>query len=293
MEREHASTPEAATAAIGEPELIDLLHLDRARVISSWLVGDVLVDPGPSSCMDRLLEALDGREPRVLALTHIHLDHAGATGSLLERFPHARAWVHERGAPHLLDPTKLLASASRLYGERMETLWGEVLPVPAERVDVLRGGEIVEGFRVAYTPGHASHHLAYLHEPSGYAFVGDVAGVRVGAGPVLAPTPPPDIDLPAWRRSLEVIQGWHPRMLVPTHFGSYGDADEQIEALREELARVEALASELDEAGFVAAMRRAFEAAPGAREAASYAQALPPGQSYHGLARFLARRDAT
>src|SRR5665213_2116445 len=176
----------------GGGQLVDLMHLGRSRAIGAWLVGDVIVDPGPSSCLAQLLAALDGRSPRVIALTHIHLDHAGATGALLRRFPDAEVWVHERGAPHLIDPSKLLVSATRLYGDQMELLWGEVLPVPAERTRVLRGGETIDGFRVADTPGHASHHVSYLHEASGRAFTGDVAGVRISGGPVLAPTPPPD-----------------------------------------------------------------------------------------------------
>ena len=122
----------------------------------------MIVDPGPSSCLETLLAGLEG-EPRGLLLTHIHLDHAGASGSLVERFPKLRVYVHEVGAPHLVDPQKLLESASRLYGDDMERLWGEVLPVPASSVVALSGGEEIEGFRVAHVPGHASHHVAYLH----------------------------------------------------------------------------------------------------------------------------------
>src|SRR5207302_9646119 len=114
-----------------EAELVDLLHLGRPRVVGAWIVGDVVVDPGPSSCLDRLLPVLERRPPRALALTHIHLDHAGASGTLLRRFPDAEVWVHERGAPHVIDPSRLLDSASRLYGEEMQRLWGEVAPVPA------------------------------------------------------------------------------------------------------------------------------------------------------------------
>src|SRR5437764_15336874 len=135
-----------------EPQLIDLMHLGRANVIGAWRVGDVIVDPGPSSCLSELLAALARRPPRVLALTHIHLDHAGATGSLVRRFPHLEVWVHGRGAPHLIDPSKLLASAGRLYGDEMERLWGEVLPVPSENVRVLQGGEQLGDCRVGYTP---------------------------------------------------------------------------------------------------------------------------------------------
>ena len=218
-----------------EPELIDLLHLGRAKVIGAWRVGDVVIDPGPSSCLDRLLGKLERHPPRVFALTHIHLDHAGATGSLLRRFPEAEVWVHERGAPHLLDPAALLASAERLYGADMQRLWGEVLPVPAERVRVLTGGEELGPVAVAYTPGHASHHVSYLDRRSGRAFTGDVTGVRIDGGCVLAPTPPPDVDLEAWRESLERIEAWHPRTLALTHFGQIEDIEQHLSALRQSL----------------------------------------------------------
>src|SRR5436190_4941387 len=158
--------------------LIDLMHLDHDRVIGAYELDGVIVDPGPSSCLDTLLAGLED-EPRALLLTHIHLDHAGASGSLVERFPHLQVCVHEVGAPHLIDPEKLLESAGRLYGDDMERLWGEVLPVPASSVVALSGGEDIHGFRVAYVPGHASHHVAYLHEATGDAYVGDVAGVRI------------------------------------------------------------------------------------------------------------------
>jgi glyoxylase-like metal-dependent hydrolase (beta-lactamase superfamily II) len=274
-------------------ELIDLRHVGRERVIGAWLAGDVLVDPGPSTCIPRLLDALAGRRPRVLALTHIHLDHAGATGSLLAHLPEAEVWVHERGAPHLQDPSKLLASAARLYGSDMERLWGEVLPVPPERLRVLSGGERIGEITVAYTPGHASHHVCYLHEHAGYAFAGDIAGVRIGSGLVLAPTPPPDIDLDAWRRSLEIVEGWGPRALVTTHFGAHLDVASHLAAIRAELARVERLAGEVDETAFAAAMRGRVSDATDPATAASYEQALPASQSYHGLTRWLASHTKT
>ena len=274
----------------GEAELVDLLHLGRPRVIGAWLVGDVVVDPGPSSCLDRLLPALERRPPRALALTHIHLDHAGASGTLLRRFPEAELWVHERGAPHLIDPARLLDSATRLYGEAMQRLWGEVLPVPAERVRILTGGERLGPFRVAYTPGHASHHVSYLHEPSARAFTGDLTGVRIAEGPVLAPTPPPDIDLRAWRDSLDVIAGWSPRALAVTHFGAYEDVEEHLTALREQLERVEAMAGALDEDAFALAIRSQVGDRTRADTAGAYEQAMPPEQSFQGLTRYLHRR---
>jgi glyoxylase-like metal-dependent hydrolase (beta-lactamase superfamily II) len=274
-------------AAEHPPEIIDLLHRGRPRVIGAWRVGDVLVDPGPSSCLATLLPKLEQRPPRILALTHIHLDHAGASGSLLRRFPGLEVWVHARGAPHLIDPSKLLGSAGRLYGEQMERLWGEVLPVPAERLRVLHGGEQLGPFRVAYTPGHASHHVSYLHEPSGCAFTGDVAGVRIGEGPVLAPTPPPDIDPPAWLQSLDVIERWRPRMLALTHFGAYDDVVEQLRALRAQLSQAEAIARDLDEASFVSAIRAQVADSASPQTAATYDLASPPAQSFQGLARYL------
>jgi glyoxylase-like metal-dependent hydrolase (beta-lactamase superfamily II) len=278
---------------VSDPRLIDLEHLGRARVIGAWRVGDVLVDPGPSSCVGGLLEELERDPPRVLALTHIHLDHAGATGSLARRFPELEVWVHERGAAHVIDPTKLLRSASRLYGADMRRLWGEVLPVPAERLRVLRGGETLGDFRVAYTPGHASHHVSYMHEPSGYAFTGDVTGVRIDGACVLAPTPPPDIDVGAWRQSLELIEAWRPRSLAVTHFGSYEDVEDHLAALREQLARVLELAESVDESAFASAIRAQVAASATPGTAAAYAQATPPEQGFHGLTRYLSGSAST
>jgi glyoxylase-like metal-dependent hydrolase (beta-lactamase superfamily II) len=274
---------------VPEIESIDLLHLGHPHVIGAWRVGDVIVDPGPSSDLSTLLPLLEARPPRALALTHIHLDHAGASGTLARRFPDLEVWVHECGARHLADPTKLLDSATRLYGAEMQRLWGEVLPVPAERLRVLRGGERLGPFRVAYTPGHASHHVSYLHEPSGRVFTGDVAGVRIDGGRVLAPTPPPDIDLAAWRSSLDLIEDWRPSSLAVTHFGAYDDVAAQLASLRAHLDEVEAWAGELDEAGFVAKVRERVhgDGSPGA-----YAHALPPEQSFQGLTRYLRKREA-
>ncbi len=269
---------------------IDLMHLGRERVIGSWLVGDVLIDPGPQSCMETLLRALDGRPPRAIALTHIHLDHAGATGSLLARFPEIEVWVHERGARHLIDPGKLLASAGRLYGEEMERLWGEVLPVPAERIRSLAGGEALPGFQVAYTPGHAGHHVAYLHAESGTAFCGDLAGVRiVEQGPVFAPTPPPDIDLPAWRASLQIVESWRPSSLVATHFGRYADVAEHLAQIRASLSEMERWAGEGDAQQFAHALERKIAAHVDPALTGTYEQAMPPEQSYAGLQRYLQR----
>lgn len=279
----------AASTAGAEPEIVDLMHLGRPSAIGAWLLGDVIVDPGPAACLDALTAGLAGREPRALALTHIHLDHAGAAGVLARRFPELEIWVHERGAPHLADPSRLLASATRLYGAEMERLWGEVVPVPRERIRVLEGGERIAGLRVAYTPGHASHHVSYLHEESGFAFAGDVAGVRIGGGPTLAPTPPPDIDLRAWRASIALVQEWSPAALAITHFGSYRDPDAQLAELRDYIDHVEALAGRLGEEDFAAAVRERLGSRGGDDVAATYGQATPVSQSYAGLRRYLER----
>src|SRR5262245_35934725 len=196
------------------------MHLGRPHVIGCWEVDGCLVDPGPQSSMDTLLEALGDEQPRALLLTHIHLDHAAATGAIVRRWPDLEVYVHERGAPHLVDPSRLLASAERLYGDAMERLWGEIVPVPERSIRALAGGETVLGMRVAYTPGHASHHVCYLHEETGTAFVGDVAAVLIpGTNLVVPPTPPPDIDIETWKDSIGTVEGWRPERLAVTHFG--------------------------------------------------------------------------
>jgi glyoxylase-like metal-dependent hydrolase (beta-lactamase superfamily II) len=274
---------------------IDVHHLGLEKVVCAWVVGDVIVDPGPESASARLLAALGDWRPRALLLTHIHLDHAGATGALVRRWPDLDVYVHERGAPHVVDPAKLLASAGRLYGEEnMGPMWGEVLPVPAERVRALSGGETIPlsgGFRVAYTPGHASHHVTYLHEDSGRAFTGDTAGVRIPPAEVtIAPTPPPDIDVEAWERSLDAIAAWQPASLGLTHFGAVADAPAQLEAVRESLHTFAALAQRAGEATVQAAVKDAVARAADKQLAAAYEAAVPAHHVSQGLARYWRKR---
>jgi glyoxylase-like metal-dependent hydrolase (beta-lactamase superfamily II) len=272
------------------PQVIDVRHLGREHVIACLRQGDVIVDPGPECSSAAVLEALGGEEPRAILLTHIHLDHAGATGALVRRWPGVEVWVHERGAPHLVDPSKLVASATRLYGDDMERLWGEIVPVPEGNVRVLEGGERIGPWRVAYTPGHAQHHVSYLHE-DGTAFCGDVAGVRIGEGPVLPPTPPPDIDLEAWRRSIDVVRGWTPERLAITHFGVFDDADAQLLTLRERLGVLGELARETDAEGYAEAVRGIFRRHLPPGDAAAMAQAMPADQHWPGLDRYWRRRE--
>jgi glyoxylase-like metal-dependent hydrolase (beta-lactamase superfamily II) len=271
--------------------LIDLRHLGRERVIGCFALDGVLVDPGPSSCMEALVEALDGERPRALLLTHIHLDHAGASGSLVERWPELEVYVHERGAPHLVDPSKLLASARRLYGEDMDRLWGEVLAVPDRNIRILRGGErILDGrFEVAYTPGHASHHVSYLHEAT--AFVGDAGGVRIAPDALtIPPTPPPDIDLAAWHESIDRIAEWRPDRLAITHFGLYEDVEAQLEELSGRLDGWAARVRELDRDSFIASINHEIADRAAAEIRGAYTQAAPPEQLYQGLERYWRKR---
>jgi glyoxylase-like metal-dependent hydrolase (beta-lactamase superfamily II) len=273
---------------VAEPRELDTVHLGHPHVICCHEPEPgVLVDPGPASSLDGLLEALGDVEVTRILLTHIHLDHAGATGLLVRRFPEAEVWVHERGAPHVVDPSKLVASATRIYGEDMQRLWGEIVPVPEENLRVLSGGEAIEGYRVEYTPGHASHHVAYLHEATGLALCGDAAGVRIGDGPLIAPTPPPDIDVEAWHESIDRIAAWRPERLAITHFGTFGGADAHLDRLHAELDEAVEHATALDRQGYEAWMEERFT---GAQEAGAYRQASPPATLYPGLDRYLSRR---
>ena len=270
--------------------LIDVRHLGRERVIGCWQVDDVLIDPGPESSLETLIEALGDWQPRALLLTHIHLDHAGGTGALVRRWPQLEVHVHELGAPHLADPAKLLSSAGRLYGDRMQELWGDVVPVPESNLKPLSGGEEVLGFRVAYTPGHASHHVSFLHESSGRAFVGDVAGVRIPPCDLtLAPTPPPDVDVDAWSNSIESIEEWSPESLGITHFESIADPQHHLQAFRAELGASAGLARELREEEFERMLRARMASCDEETEQV-YLQAMPPEQHWPGLHRYWEKR---
>jgi glyoxylase-like metal-dependent hydrolase (beta-lactamase superfamily II) len=272
---------------------IDVHHLGRDRVICCWQVDDALVDPGPGSCLDTLLSALDGWVPRRLLLTHIHLDHAGASGSLVRRWPHLEVWVHERGARHMVEPEKLLLSARRLYGNDMDRLWGEFLAVPETNIRVLTGGETLDGgWQVAYTPGHASHHVSYLHD--GTAFVGDVGGVRIPPSSfTLPPSPPPDLDVEAWHASIDRVAAWRPERLALTHFGGHDDVEAQLAQLSRRLDAWAAIARDEEQEGFVARITDEIQrgAADDLDTVASIIQAAPPEQLYAGLKRYWARRS--
>ncbi|MEX2105945.1 MAG: MBL fold metallo-hydrolase [Solirubrobacterales bacterium] len=271
--------------------VIDVEHLGRPHVIGCWEVDGALVDPGPESSLPTLLAALGEEKPRALLLTHIHLDHAAATGAIVRRWPDLEVYVHERGAPHLVDPSRLLASAERLYGDQMEYLWGEIVPVPEANVHPLAGGETVLGMRVAYTPGHASHHVCYLHEDSGTAFCGDTAAVRIPpANLVVPPTPPPDIDVELWEASLDILEGWEPQRLALTHFGAVDNPAEHLATVRARLREEAKLARELPEDAYERDLQRRIEAAVGPEVAAELFQAVPTAYQWGGLHRYWTKR---
>lgn len=228
---------------------IDVFHQGEPGVIASYLLmgpsGAALVDVGPGAAVPRLLAGIRaaGVEPdsiEHLVLTHVHLDHAGATGTLLQQMPRARAYVHRIGAPHLISPDRLVTSARRIYGAAMETLWGETLPVPAERLVELEEGMTLpvgqRELRVLYTPGHAVHHAAFHDPRANVVFAGDVAGVRLaGAGAVRPPTPPPDLSLEDWEASIARLEALDPQTLYLAHFGAVDDIATHLAGLRTRL----------------------------------------------------------
>ena len=294
-------------------DYIDLDFLGRPQIIATAVLrgpsGVALVDPGPSTTQPNLIKALAAHgialgDVRQILLTHIHLDHAGATGPLVKANPAIEVFVSMHGVRHLVDPTKLLASATRLYGQDMDRLWGDVGPVPASQIRSLKGGErIAAGGReleVAATPGHAVHHLAYFDRGSRVAFVGDVAGIRRGRGIyILPPTPPPDIELDDWRRSADTILAWDPDTLFLTHFGPYGSARPHFQQLFERLDAWSALVRRLladetiddleRERRFVESSLADIRRTVGEIEAEHYSRAGRLDYSWQGLARYWRR----
>lgn len=294
--------------------LVDVMHLGNPHVIAAGVLdlgsGLAIVDPGPESSLANLTNALEksGRrlqDVRYLLLTHIHLDHAGATGAIVRRHPGIVVYVHERGAPHLVDPSRLLDSAGRLYGADMYRLWGDVVPVPGENLRPLKGGERLAlgpvALEVAYTPGHAWHHVSYLHLATGTAFVGDTAGIRIsGRDYILPPTPPPDIELDTWRASVDRLAAWKPERLFLTHFGASDAVEPHLQEFNRRLAQwSEWVRASLAQPGDDAAHAAAFVNAVGAdvrqRLSAADAKRFEQGAGlrfcWYGLARYWRKRQ--
>jgi glyoxylase-like metal-dependent hydrolase (beta-lactamase superfamily II) len=218
------------------------------------------------------------QDVRHLLLSHIHLDHAGAAGVLVREHPALRVHVSAVGAPHLVDPSRLEASARRLYGDAFDELWGELAPVPEANVDIV--GEQVLGLECFATPGHASHHVCFL-DADGTLYAGDAAGVRIQPHPtVLPPTPPPEFDLGAWLVSLDEIERRAPTQLALVHFGVAEDVARHLDELRRRLREWVALEG-VTEAEFAETVTA--DVGTGLDE---YERAMPFWQSYAGLKRY-------
>ncbi|HEY7691740.1 MAG TPA: MBL fold metallo-hydrolase [Gaiellaceae bacterium] len=275
------------------PDLIDLRH-QGDRVVGCYLLetddGLALHDCGPTTCLPALKQALADRgleltDVRHLLLSHIHLDHAGAAGTIVREHPGLRVHVSEIGAPHLIDPAKLEASARRLYGEAFDILWGELAPVPPGNVDVV--GDRVVGLDCFPSPGHAAHHVCYLHR-DGTLYAGDAAGVRIQPGAHVWPVcPPPECDVEAWFRTFEGIERRRPERLALIHFGVAGSPSEHLALAREGLTKwAERGRKGLDEQAWVDAARHDLVAVVGQEEADHWQRAAPLWQSYLGMKRY-------
>jgi len=279
------------------PDPIDLYHQSAERVIGSYVLetesGPALFDCGPTTCVARLKEGLRERglelgDLRHLLLSHIHLDHAGAAGVLVREHPGLQVHVSEIGAPHLVDPTRLEASARRLYGETFDALWGELAPVPRENVHVV--GDRVVGFKCFPTPGHARHHVSYLDDDR-TLYAGDAAGVRLQPDRlVLPPTPPPDFDLESWNETIDEIERSAPACLALVHFGVATDVARHLAELRDRLqAWVDRVAKGVTEDEFGRSVREEL-IAEGQADVDAYERAMPFWQSYAGLKRYCEKR---
>lgn len=299
-----------------EPDLFLIDHKFEGvpRTIASYLLTDgddlTLIETGPATTMETLLEGVrtagfDPERITRLIVTHIHLDHAGAAGALLQRLPRARLFVHRVGAPHMADPSRLLASATKIFQEDMERLWGKVLPVPEERMVILDDkARIRVGNRVLkalHTPGHAPHHLAYCDLENGAIFAGDVAAVRLDDSAYLRPpTLPPEVDIELWRRSITRLRALRPRRLYLTHFGSIDDPDRHFDEVLSRLffltGWVEArLAAEPDTAILAEELRQResaeIVAATGSDDLVEpYELVVATRMNVEGLARYLRKK---
>jgi glyoxylase-like metal-dependent hydrolase (beta-lactamase superfamily II) len=239
--------------------VLDTNWMGRPRSIGAVLLESdghrAILDPGPASTLPTLRKHLDSRgigvaDLNAILLTHIHLDHAGATGTLIKENPNLEVYVHKAGMLHMADPSKLLASAERLWPGELGHLFGETLPVPFGNLRMLKGGETLSlgsrNLEVVYTPGHASHHVSYFDSSDGTAFVGDTSGFHIEGEPFVVPlAPPPDIDLEVWNASLDAIAARAPSRLFLTHFGYSNDPAAHIAEYRKNLQRWAALAAEI------------------------------------------------
>lgn len=287
---------------------LDLNFQSTPRAIASYLLphpeGGVLIESGPGSTVETLTKRLAAHDltPADISdvlLTHIHLDHAGAAGWLAKQG--ATIHVHHIGAPHMLNPEKLIASATRIYGDQMDELWGDFLPVPADKLNILHDNDVIEihdlAFRALDTPGHAYHHMSYIIDQ--VCFSGDVGGVRIpfpDAHYLQVPMPPPGLHLEKWRESIHRLQQEDLQVIAPTHFGIHTNLEQHFQELLETIDRVENwMERVMQQDPALEELREAFKTWTWdqARDAgleddviASYQQANPPGMSADGLLRY-------
>jgi glyoxylase-like metal-dependent hydrolase (beta-lactamase superfamily II) len=276
---------------VSAPDPLDLHHLGDERVIGTYLLetedGLALQDCGPSTCVPALKEQLAERglaltDLRHLLLSHIHLDHAGAAGVLVREHPGLQVHVSEIGAPHVVDPSRLEASARRLYEDEFDALWGELAPIPEQNVHVV--GEKVLGLDCFPSPGHAAHHVCYL-DGEGTLYAGDAAGVRIMPDRHIWPvSPPPEVDLDAWERTIDELELRAPERLALIHFGVVDQPRDHLRRLRRQLRLWgQRVRQGMEEDEFVEAARADLDEAD---EATYYERAAPLWQSYRGLRRY-------
>jgi glyoxylase-like metal-dependent hydrolase (beta-lactamase superfamily II) len=293
---------------------LDVNWAGRPRSVAAALLSSdghhAVIDPGPESTLPTLRKELAARglsvrDLEALVLTHIHLDHAGATGTMVRENPRLAVYVHVNGMPHMIDPSRLLSSAGRLWGDDLKRLFGETLQVPAENLRRLEGGETLtvgqQKLEVIYTPGHASHHVSYFDSQEGLMFVGDTAGIRIEGGPYILPaTPPPDISLELWEDSFAKILVRKPRQLFLTHYGVSSDPVAHIAEFRERLHQWAALTAEVigtapsDAAAsdaFIATAHEEIAQYLGTEQADHYAFTAGLNLSFLGMARYLRKRS--
>lgn len=274
---------------------IDLKHLGAERVIGVYTFetphGPALFDCGPATCYDELRSRVDLAEIRHLLLSHIHLDHAGAAGHIVRDHPHIEVHVHAIGAPHLVDPSRLISSARRIYGEVLEAAYGEPLPVPSQ--NVIEVEQEAAGLKAFATPGHASHHVSYMGD-DGTLYAGDATGVRIMPGKFVIPhAPPPDIDLEAWERTFDQILLHQPARLALIHFGVVEGTEEVAEHVERARMTLQSWAQRVQQGTtqdeFVATAESDIAASEGSG-AGAYASAAPLPQSFLGLERYWRKR---
>jgi glyoxylase-like metal-dependent hydrolase (beta-lactamase superfamily II) len=296
----------------------DTDYLGHPHLIATGVIetdaGLLVVDPGPTTSLDTLTDKLaaDGNgwaDVTAVLLTHIHLDHAGATGTIVRQAPDVHVYVHERGAPHMANPERLLASARRIYGDDMDRLWGAFEAVPEANLTAVAGGEsLTIGGRdldVAYTPGHAQHHVSYRDVATGTAFIGDVGGMRVtGSDTILPVMPPPDVDLAAWHESIDTIRSWSPEAVFVTHFGLHTDVDRHLdvideriddfaESVRTTLPRLEEADRETVATSFADEVLSAMREETDEAYWSAYERFGQPRDTWYGLARYWQKRLET